>query len=101
MKLVATNAVMVLAMVAVFVFLCVLLLNGALQSTLNTVDWQEETYTVEEGDSLWTISYDYCPEGVDRREWVDEVQALNNMAGCTIYPGQQITVLVPAEGGAL
>ena len=101
MKLVAHNAVWVVALAAVFILLCVLLLNTALQSTMDAVDWQEETYTVEEGDSLWTISYAYCPVGVDRREWVDEVQALNNMAGCTIYPGQQLTVLVPAEGGAL
>ena len=100
MKMMAIYTILFLAVLAVVILFVGGVLNS-IQSTMDGFDWQEESYTVEEGDSLWTISYDYCPEGVDRREWVDEVQALNNMSSCTIYPGQHITVLAPAEGGAL
>lgn len=75
----------------------VLVLNYAFQPTMDGVQWQETTYRVQAGDSLWTISADYCPDGVDRREWVDEIRALNGMTDSTIHPGQTLTVLVAVE----
>lgn len=77
----------------------ILLLNVAGRSTMDTVDWQESTYVVQPGDSLWAISRQYCPDSVDCREWIDEVQALNRISGGLIYPGQNLTVLAPVEEG--
>lgn len=75
----------------------VLVLNYALQPTMDGIEWQERTYRVQSGDSLWKISANYCPDGVDRREWVDEIRALNGMTDSIIHPGQTLTVLVAVE----
>lgn len=96
-KILANDTLMVLLLAAVLVTVSILLLNVAFQSTLDGVEWVEETYTVSKGDSLWLIADTYCPETVDRREWIDEVQALNDMQGATIYPGQELTILAPVE----
>lgn len=74
-----------------------LVLSLACSSTMSRVEWQETTYRVQSGDSLWAISHDYCPDGVDRREWVEEIRELNGLTGSIIYPGQTLTVLVAAE----
>jgi hypothetical protein len=85
------------AVLLVLVVVCVLLLNLVFQSTMDTIEWQEEIYKVEAGDSLWKISYNYCPDTVDRREWVEEIAALNDLNGSTIHPGQKLIVLAPVK----
>ena len=76
----------------------VLLLNAVLVPTMSRVEWQRETYRVKSGDSLWTISRDFCPDNVDRREWIYEVQSINGLTSSFIYPGQQLIVLAVKEG---
>ena len=78
---------------------CFLVLALAGRPTMDRVEWREETYRVQSGDSLWAIANEFCPGSVDRREWIDEVQNLNGLASSSIYPGQRLTVLVPVEEG--
>lgn len=85
--------------VAVLLVLCILILVWAVQPTMDGIEWREETYRVQTGDTLWSISSGYCPDGVDRREWIEEIRALNGMDGSIIYPGQRLTVLVAAKEG--
>lgn len=92
-KFLESNTITVILLVALVVA-SVLVLNYALQPTMDGIEWREETYRVQAGDSLWAIAGDYCPEGVDRREWVDEIRALNGLPDSIIYPGQTLTVLV-------
>lgn len=73
---------------------CVLLLCWSFRPTMDGYEWQEELYTVQEGDSLWSIAGRYCPDGVDRGEWVDEIQALNDLRSSIIHPGDDLIVLV-------
>lgn len=75
----------------------ILLLRWSTQPTMDAIEWREETYTVKSGDSLWTISYDYCPENVDRREWIDAVRELNGMDDSIIQAHQKLTVLAPIK----
>ena len=63
-------------------------------STLDGVKWAEEEYTVQSGDTLWEIAAGYCPQGVDLREWIHEVEKINGIDGY-IYAGDKITVLIP------
>lgn len=90
-QLFAASILIVLAILAI-VLLCL-----AWGSTMDRVDWTEETYRVKSGDSLWTLSGKYCPDNVDRREWIEEVQKLNGLTSSFIYAGQRLTVLVPAD----
>ena len=69
----------------------------ALRPSMASVRWEEETYRVRSGDSLWSISGEYCPDSVDRQEWIHKVRKMNDIDGSIIYPGQVITVLAPAE----
>ena len=98
-KLFNTNTLMFLLCAATFVVAAVLILNYTFLSTMDGFEWQEEVYSVKEGDSLWAVSGEYCPKGVDRREWVNEVQTLNGLAGSTIHAGQEIIVLALAKEG--
>ena len=96
-KILESNAsiVVLLIILAVVSFL---VLNIAFQSTMDRVEWQEETYRVQAGDSLWVIAEEYCPDEVDCREWIDAVKELNGMDSSTIHPGQTLTVLAVKEG---
>ena len=73
-----------------------LILYIAVQPSMNQIEWYEEIYIVKSGDTLWEIADEFCPEGVDKREWIYEVQTINNIHDSAIYPGQRIKVLVPA-----
>jgi hypothetical protein len=81
----------------IFLVISILALNYAFQSTLDRIEWQEKIYEVQEGDSLWSIASSCCPDGVDRREWIDEVQALNDLPDSIIHPGQDLIVLEPVK----
>ena len=91
-------ALAVIALV-LFAVICILVLRAAFASTMARVDWVEEEYRVKSGDTLWSISGEYCPDNVDRREWIAEVQELNGLDSSVIYRGQRLTVLVPVEVG--
>jgi hypothetical protein len=88
----AVSCLLILAVVSV------LILSVACAPTMGRVEWVEETYRVQSGDSLWALSSVYCPDSVDRREWIEEVRSLNGLTSSFIYAGQELTVLAPAEG---
>lgn len=89
---------MILLLAAVVV-VSVFALNYAFIPTMDDIEWREEAYIVQAGDSLWAISGWYCPGSVDRREWIDEVQALNGLEDSVLHPGQKLTVLSPVGEG--
>lgn len=87
-------AVLLLFVLIAVSFLVLAVVDGA---TMDRVEWRQETYRVQSGDSLWTISREYAPENVDRNEWIAEVQRLNGLTSEFIYPGQRLTVLAVDE----
>ena len=97
-KLLANNTLMVLLFSAVLVLASVLILNWAFQSTLDRIEWKEVSHRVAPGENLWILASQYCPKRVDKREWIYEVRTLNGMQSSTVYPGQEIRILVPLEG---
>ena len=44
-----------------------------------------QTIEVESGDTLWRLADEYCPNTIDKREWIYEVRKLNNID--VLYPG--------------
>ena len=66
-KFLENNVVLVaLLIVALFVTM-IFVINRAFQPTMDDIEWREMTHTVLEGDTLWSIASEYCPDSVDRR----------------------------------
>ena len=53
---------------------------------------KETTYIVEPYDSLWKIACMYCPDDLDKYEYIKLIEEKNNIIG-TIHPGQKLIVL--------
>ena len=51
-----------------------------------------EDYIVQSGDTLWSIATTYKEPGQDIREYIYDIQVLNNI-DCIIYPGQIIKII--------
>ena len=96
-KIFNNSVTMMVILCLVLLVVSILVLNWAAGSTMDSVEWEKETYRVRSGDSLWEISGEYCPDSVDRREWINEVRDLNGLKGNTIRAGQRLTVLAPAR----
>ncbi len=56
-------------------------------------EWVEVEYVVQEGETLWSIAKDYCPDDMDIRDYICEIQRINNIES-NIYAEQTIVVLV-------
>ena len=91
-----TDKLLILAMGTAILTVSVLLLRSY-QPTMDDIDWHETTHLVQAGDTLWTIAGVYCPDQVDRREWVEEIRTLNDLHDSAIHPGQWLTVLTVKE----
>ena len=92
-----SNGPLMMAITAVIIIAICIVILSAYQPTMDAIEWTEKVYTVQKGDSLWAISGEYCPDSVDRREWIEEVQALNDIDDGAIHPGQRLIVLAPAK----
>ena len=57
----------------------------------------EDSYinvSVVSGDTLWTISDEYMPSDMDKREAIYEIKSANNMKTSELTPGQTIRIPV-------
>lgn len=96
-KLLHNDTFWVVVLAVALVLVSILVLNVAFQETMDKHEWQEDVYRVRAGDSLWTISEDYCPHGVDCREWIAEIKTLNQLSDSMVHPGQELIVLTPVK----
>ena len=51
-----------------------------------------EEVIVTRGDSLWKIGLEKCPEKMDIRDWIDDVNEHNSI-DTNVYPGMSLEVL--------
>ena len=52
-----------------------------------------EEYTVSAGETLWSIASEHKNNNKDIREYIYELQELNNIKDCMIYPNQTIKII--------
>lgn len=75
----------------------VLLMFSVVYNTANRWDkhtWETIQYKVQPGDSLWKLSETFCPEDVDKRDWITNVQNLNGFSTSLLAVGQTIEIYV-------
>lgn len=83
-KFITSSAVLLAIIVAA------LLLSGGKADKQTYV---EDTVVVRSGDTLWGIADTYCPEYMDKREYVRTIEA-DNDCSANIRAGQVLTVRV-------
>jgi len=52
-----------------------------------------EDYTVTVGDTLWSIASENKKDGQDVREYIYQLQKVNGLDDCMIYPNQTIKII--------
>lgn len=54
---------------------------------------QYEEYTVQAGDTLWSIATEYKDEKQDTREYIYEIKKINNMTTSELKANEKITII--------
>lgn len=80
------NAIIFVSLLLIFV---VIIPKQVVQADTTTY----EEYVVEKNDTLWSIASENKKAGQDIREYIYELQKLNNLDYCMIYPGQEIKII--------
>ena len=52
-----------------------------------------EDYTVTVGDTIWSIASENKKDGQDVREYIYQLQKVNGLDDCMIYPNQTIKII--------
>lgn len=97
-KILEHSTLLMVLLSILLVVASILVLNWSFQPTMDGIEWQEEVHHVRAGDTLWAISSNYCPDSVNRNEWIKEIRTLNGMTDSIIHPGQALIVLAVKEG---
>lgn len=61
-------------------------------ATGNSETWVTDTWTVAEGETLWSIATAYTPPGGNVRETLNDIMALNALESTAIRAGDQLLV---------
>ncbi len=69
----------------ILIVLAVILLSGAKHP-------EAVGYEYVTGTSLWGMAEEYCPDGMDKRDYISEVMALNAMADSVVYANRLYAV---------
>ena len=61
-------------------------------------NFEETIYKVKSGDCLWDIADEYCPNSMDKWDYINLVMERNNLSESVIHAGQRLIVYQCAEG---
>lgn len=81
----------------------ILLIILSLYYVLLNVNTQPKTtvlieYTIEQGDTYWSIAKEYCSDNEDIRVLIYDMQKLNNIPAGDLRPGDVLEIPVEVKG---
>lgn len=79
-------------LVGIIIFCGFILFLEFSRDSMDCIEWKQKTHIVQKGETLWDIAKKYCPKGVDIREWIYEIERINDIDGY-IYAGDVLVVL--------
>lgn len=68
------------------------IITSSLMSRPYLVQVDEETYFVEEGDTLWSYAENNCPDDMDIRKYIQIIVDYNNKDSASIEVGEIVNV---------
>lgn len=80
------NTIIFLSIVLIFILIVP-------KNAVNADSTNYEEYVVNVGDTLWTIAAENKKDGQDVREYIYELQKVNELHDCMIYPNQTIKII--------
>ena len=78
--------------VVIAVMLCAMAAEYGKRSKPQEAVVVTDTYVVMAGDTLWNIADEFCPDGEDKRKYIDDLRVRNRLAGSVIHAGQEIEI---------
>lgn len=74
---------------------------GLLSFSVAILKKHNDNYTIDSvvvtrGDTLWNIASEYCPDYIDKRDYIDFIQ-LDNKCDVNIRPGDVLNIRVYGE----
>lgn len=75
--------------------IAILLLVGLFNISIAKSNKEAEiiSYTVSNGETLWSIAEEYKAENEDPRQYIYDIKKLNNMDNSNIYEGQILQII--------
>ncbi len=85
-----TNKYKFIRSISVVIFFLIALFNICIAKSNSEAEMI--TYTVSNGETLWSIAKEYTPKNKDVRETIYEIKKINNITNSNLYQGQKIYI---------
>lgn len=86
-----------LSIAAIIILLIAMFIIPQIQKRNYRRSLHYEEVIVTQGDSLWKIGLEKCPEKMDIRDWIDDVN-IHNKINNDVYPSMELEVLTDEKG---
>lgn len=74
----------------------ILLLIILMNAREKTYTFATDTYTIQQGETLWSIAKQYKPADMDIREYIDLLERTNGITA-NVQVNQEITILLEVK----
>lgn len=78
-----------ICMLLSLVLLCALVVVAFAEPDYN---FEEITYEIKTGDRLWDIADEYCPQSMNKWDYIYLIMERNKLDNSVIYPGECLVI---------